>query len=155
MWHYFCSPCASISDSKPDPNPNPNPIQYPESCPNPILIPNSNPTKKWSLFSRLAEHRSRDHTTISFSPITHQGCIFTLRHAGWFGISAKKYVLSCLQIPEILKYKDVWKFLGEWFSIRLMIKQILNHSPRNFQKSLCLSTKSLAKEFSKILMFKY
>ena len=52
-----------------------------------------------------------------FSPITPQGCIFTLRHAGWFGISAKKYVQPYAPTSEILKYKDFWKFLGEWFSI--------------------------------------
>ena len=52
-----------------------------------------------------------------FSPITPQGCIFTLRHAGWFGISVQKYVENYLQVSEILKYKDFWEFLGEWFSI--------------------------------------
>ena len=46
---------------------------------------------------------------------------FTLRHVQWFGISIEKYVQTLLQIeiPEILKYKDCFKFLGagEWISI--------------------------------------
>ena len=77
---YSCSPCALISD--PNPNPNLNPNQYSESYHNPNPIPNPNPTEKLSLLSRLAEHWSRDHIKIGFSPITPQGCIFTLRRAG-------------------------------------------------------------------------
>ena len=69
------------------------------------------------LFFRLAENWSRDHLKGSFSTISPQGCIFTLRHTGWFGISVKKYVKTFHWISEILKYKDFWKFLGEWFSI--------------------------------------
>ena len=99
-------PLCPISDPNPDPNPN----QYPESYhnPNPITgrrlaqhfslrspgnnpIPNHNPTEQWNLFSRLAENWSRDHQKSSFSPIIPQGCIFTLRHVEWFGISVEKY----------------------------------------------------------------
>ena len=69
------------------------------------------------LFFRPAEHWSRDHIKISFSPIIPQGGIFTPRHAGWFGISVKKYVETYLLKSKILKFKDFRKFLGEWFSI--------------------------------------
>ena len=56
-------------------------------------------------FSPLAELWSRDHLKSIFSPITPQGCIFTLCHAGWFGISVKKYVATFPQIFKTLKYK--------------------------------------------------
>ena len=49
--------------------------------------------------------------------ITPQGCIFTLRHAKWFGFSVKKYVETYLQVFELLKYKDFRKFPGEWLSM--------------------------------------
>ena len=45
----------------------------------------------------------------SFSPVTPQGCIFTLRHLGWFGISVKKYVGIRLRKSKIIKFK---KFLA-------------------------------------------
>ena len=61
------------------------------------------------------------------------GVIFTLRHAGWFGItiSVKKYVGTYLQISKIFKYKDFWKFLGEWFGI-----SYLWHSTQSTERSL-------------------
>ena len=97
------SPCALISDLNR------------ESYLNPILNPD--PTDKWSLFSRLAEHWSRDHLKSRFLPITPQGCIFTLRHAGWSGISVKRDVDPNIQTSKILIFKDFWKFLSEWFSM--------------------------------------
>ena len=50
--------------------------------------------------SRLAENWSRDHLKSSFSPITPQGCIFTLRHAGWFGISVKNTSKPIFKYPK-------------------------------------------------------
>ena len=43
----------------------------------------------------------------SFSPIsiTPQGCIFTLRHAGCFGISVERYVGTFRRKSEVLKFK--------------------------------------------------
>ena len=50
---------------------------------------------------------------ISISPITPQGCIFTLRYVGWFGISVEKYVGSYPQTTKIM----IFNFsLGVWFS---------------------------------------
>ena len=73
---------------------------------------NPNPTEIYRFYFRLAGHWSRDHSKSSFSPVTPQGCIFTLRHGGWFGISVEKYVDSYLQISKILKYKDFRNFLA-------------------------------------------
>ena len=102
MWHHSYSPFALISN----PNPSQNPHQYPKSYPTPNPFPNPNPTVKWSLFSRLAKHKSRDLLKSSFLLIAPQGCILTLRHAGWFRISVKKYVYTHLKISKILIYKD-------------------------------------------------
>ena len=50
----------------------------------------------------LAEHWSRDHLKSSFSPITSQGCIFTLRPVGMIRNQRRKYVDSFLQTSKIL-----------------------------------------------------
>ena len=80
--HHLNSPCTLISHPNPNPNPNPYSNHIPNPNPNPNPNSNSNLTEKWSFFSCLTEHWSRDHLKISFSPITPQGCIFTLRHGG-------------------------------------------------------------------------
>ena len=49
----------------------------------------------------LLRHVSRDRKR--FSPITHQGSIFTHGHVGFFGISVRKYVdrdSLCFEYPE-------------------------------------------------------
>ena len=51
-------------------------------------------------FLPFSRHWSRDLIKISFSPITPQGCIFTLRHAGWFGISVKNTSICIFKYPN-------------------------------------------------------
>ena len=88
----------------PDPEPNPNPNQYPELYPNPHPIPNPNPTEKRSLFSRLAEHWSRDHIKISFSPTTPQGCILPYVMRGYSESASKNTSKPIFKYP---KYSNI------------------------------------------------
>ena len=101
-WHHFYSPCALSSH----PNFNPNLNQYHESYPTPNLITNPKPTEKWGLFSRWAEHCSRDHLKRSFSPITPHGCIFTSRHGVDSESASKNTPNPIFQYPKYWKIKS-------------------------------------------------
>ena len=91
------SPARSHSKTitrNPNPNPSPESRRCPELNHNPNLSPNPNPNEQFKFVQQCAAHGSRDLDKSSFSPITPQGCIFTLRHMGCIEISVEKYVGS-------------------------------------------------------------
>ena len=107
--------------------PNPNPDPHPNPNPN---------TSRQERNIRLAGW-SRDQ--ISFSPITSQGSIFTLRHVGWFGISEQKYVDQHLE--EIIRtwLQKILKHFGERFSESDYILLINLFSEAKYYKAQCLA----------------
>ena len=80
-------PSLQTMTQNPNPHPSPESRRCPELNHNPYPSPNPNPNGKLRFVHQFAAHWARDLHKSSSSPITHQGCILTLRHVGWFEIS--------------------------------------------------------------------
>ena len=95
------------------PNPSPESRRSSRLNNNPNLSLNPNPNEQLKFVHQFAAHWSRDLEKSSFSPITPKGCVFTIRHVGFFRISVEKYVGSYPRNTEI----SIFTFsTGVWFS---------------------------------------